>query len=97
MKQWYLYQELFCGIFDADADKKGLSLLKDKEGEIIASDVVTIVDDPLLDNGLSSTPFDDEGVATYKKEIVFKGELKTLLHNLKTAYKARLQKYRKWI
>ena len=78
----------FCGIFDADAAQKGLSLLKDKEGEIIASDVVNIVDDPLLDNGLSSTPFDDEGVATYKKEIVFKGELKTLLHNLKTAYKA---------
>lgn len=78
----------FCGIFDADAAQKGLSLLKDKEGEIIASDVVTIVDDPLLDNGLSSTPFDDEGVATYKKEILSKGELKTLLHNLKTAYKA---------
>ena len=78
----------FCDIFDADAAQKGLSLLKDKEGEIIASDVVTIVDDPLLDNGFASTPFDDEGVATYKKELVSKGELKTLLHNLKTAYKA---------
>ena len=78
----------FCDIFDADAAQKGLSLLKDKEGEIIASDVVTIIDDPLLDNGFASTPFDDEGVATYKKELVSKGELKTLLHNLKTAYKA---------
>ena len=65
-----------------------LEIFTDKEGEIIASDVVTIVDDPLLDNGFASTPFDDEGVATYKKELVSKGELKTLLHNLKTAYKA---------
>ena len=34
------------------------------------------------------TPFDDEGVATFKKEVILKGTLKTLLYNLKTAYKA---------
>lgn len=78
----------FCQVFDGDAAQKGLSLLKDKEGEIIASEVVTIVDNPLLENGFASTSFDDEGVATYKKELVSKGQLKTLLHNLKTAYKA---------
>lgn len=78
----------FCGVFSADATQKGLSLLKDKENTMIASEKVTIVDNPLLDNGLASLPFDDEGVATFKKEIVSKGKLTTLLHNLKTAKKA---------
>lgn len=81
----------FIGIFDADAAQKGFSLLKGKEGEKIASDLITIIDNPLLEKGLASTPFDDEGVATYKKEIVSKGELKTLLHNLKTAHKAGIR------
>jgi len=81
----------FAGIFDADAAQKGLSLLKGKEGEKIASDIVTFVDNPLLENGLSSTPFDDEGVATFKKEIISKGKLITLFHNLKTAYKAGIK------
>lgn len=78
----------FISIFDADAAQKGLSLLKDKEGEKIASGAVTIIDNPLLERGLSSTPFDDEGVKTYKKDIIKEGRLVTLLHNLKTANKA---------
>jgi len=81
----------FADIFNANAAQKGLSLLKDKEGEIIASDIITIIDDPHLDKGLASTPFDDEGVATYKKEVVSNGKLITLLHNLKTAHKAGIK------
>lgn len=81
----------FVDIFDADSAQKGLSLLKDKEGEDIASDMVTIVDDPLLKGGLASTPFDDEGVASFKKDIISKGKLITLLHNLKTANKAGIK------
>lgn len=80
--------ETFSDVFSAESAQRGMSLLKDKEGSNIASDIVTIVDNPLLDNGLSSTPFDDEGVATYKKDIVKDGKLITLLHNLKTAHKA---------
>ncbi|RII32371.1 TldD/PmbA family protein [Clostridium chromiireducens] len=78
----------FSSIFNAEQAQKGLSLLKGKEGEIIASDIVTLVDDPHLEDGLGTTAFDDEGVATYKKEIISKGKLNTLLYNLKTAYKA---------
>lgn len=80
--------DTFSNIFSADAAQKGLSLLKDKEGESIASDVVTIIDNPHLKRGLASTPFDDEGVATYEKEVVSKGKFMTFLHNLKTANKA---------
>ena len=80
--------DTFSSIFSADAAQKGLSLLRDKEGEMIASDVVTIIDNPHLKNGLASTPFDDEGVATYEKEVVSNGKFMTFLHNLKTANKA---------
>lgn len=78
----------FSGIFSADAAQKGLSLLKDKEGEEIASSIVNLIDDPHLENGLASVGFDDEGVATKKKYIINAGKLETLLHNLKTANKA---------
>jgi len=79
--------ETFASTFSGDAAQKGLSLLKGKEGQMIASPIVTIVDDPLMEGGLASSPFDDEGVATFTKELVYEGKLNTLLHNLKTAHK----------
>ena len=79
--------ETFAVNFSADAAQKGLSLFKGKENQMVASSIVTIVDDPLVDGGLASAPFDDEGVATFTKELIYKGKLTTLLHNLKTAYK----------
>ena len=78
----------FAGIFSGDAVQKGLSLLKDKEGEIIATDIVILVDDPHLEDGLASVSFDDEGVATLKTYLIKNGKLNSLLHNLKTANKA---------
>lgn len=81
----------FSNIFNADKAQKGLSLLKGKEGEIIASSKLTLIDNPLLNYGLGSTPFDDEGSAAFKKEVVSKGKLITLLHNLKTANKQNVK------
>jgi PmbA protein len=81
----------FSGIFNAEQAQKGLSLLKGKEGEIIASDIINLIDDPHLEDGLGTTSFDDEGVATYKKEIITNGKLNTLLYNLKTAHKAEVK------
>lgn len=77
----------FAGIFSADNAQRGLSRLKGKEGEAIAADCVTIMDDPLRPDSPSSAPFDGEGVATWAKPIVENGRLNTLLHNLKTAKK----------
>ena len=78
----------FAGIFSSDAAQKGLSLLKGKEGEEIASSVINLVDDPHLKDGLASVGFDDEGVATEKTYLIKNGRLETLLYNLKTANKA---------
>lgn len=77
----------FCGIFSAENAQQGLSLLKGREGEKIAADCVTLMDDPLLEGGFDSAPFDGEGVASKKKAVVENGVLKTLLHNRKTAKK----------
>ena len=77
----------FWGVFSAYNVQKGLSLLKDKLGTSIASSIITIMDDPLMEKGLCSAPFDDEGVACYRKPVIEKGVLKTYLYNLKTAEK----------
>lgn len=77
----------FDGIFSAENTQKSLSLLAGKVGETIASGRVTIVDDPHLKTGLATRSFDDEGVATYRKNVIDHGKLTTLLHNLKTAKK----------
>ncbi|MEG0857010.1 MAG: TldD/PmbA family protein [Terrisporobacter sp.] len=83
--------ETYACTFSGDEAQKGLSLLKGKEGEMIASPIVTIIDDPLMDGGLSSASFDDEGVATFTKGLVCNGKLITLLHNLKTAQKQNVK------
>lgn len=79
--------QTFSEVFSADKVQKGLSLLKDRIGDKIGSPAVTIVDNPLLREGIKSRPFDDEGVAAYTKEVVKDGSLTTLLYNLKTAAK----------
>lgn len=76
----------FSGMFSADAVQKGLSPLMGKEGQAVASHLITIVDDPM--HPVSPTPFDDEGTPSVSKAVVDKGVLSTLLHNLKTAKKA---------
>lgn len=81
----------FSSVFSAERAQKGLSLLKGKEGSVIAAESVTIVDDPLDSKALACTPFDAEGVATARREIVSRGVLNTLLHNLKTAKKQGIE------
>lgn len=80
--------QTYSPIFSAEQAQKGMSLLAGKEGEKIAADIVTIVDDPMYKDSVIKRTFDGEGVATYAKNVVEKGVLSTLLHNLKTAANA---------
>ncbi|MHA1221935.1 MAG: TldD/PmbA family protein [Candidatus Heimdallarchaeaceae archaeon] len=66
----------------------GFSWLKDKIGEKIAPDFVTVYDDALLPNGLGSRAYDDEGHPTGRNVIVGEGVLKGFIHNTSTAKKA---------
>ncbi len=78
----------YASVFSSEAAQKGMSLLSGREGEKIAAEIVTITDDPLHEKSLVKRSFDGEGVATYKKNVIEGGVLKTLLYNLTTAAKA---------
>ena len=75
----------YAGVFSAENVQKGLSLLKDKEGETIAAPSVTLVDDPFYKDSAMPIPFDGEGSPTRCKKVIENGVLNTLLYNLSTA------------
>lgn len=81
----------YSGIFSGKNALLGLSLLKGKEGTEIASKELTIFDDPFYPENTMQMPFDAEGVPTYKKALIERGVLKTLLYDLTTAKKAGVQ------
>lgn len=64
---------------------EGRSRLQGKLGEKIASELLTIVDDPTLPEGLGSRPFDAEGTPAQRLTIVEEGVLRSFLHNSDTA------------
>ena len=70
--------------------QKGKSLFRDKIGEKIFSIDIDIFDDGTIPSGLSSRPFDGEGVFKGKTEVFEKGSLKTFLHNIYTARKDKV-------
>ena len=55
------------------------SYLVGREGTRVASDLVTVVDDPLIPRAPGSRPFDGEGLASRKNVVVEKGMLRTYL------------------
>ncbi len=55
------------------------SYLVDREGTRVASDLVTIVDDPLMERAPGSRPFDGEGLASRRNVVVDKGVLQMYL------------------
>jgi PmbA protein len=67
------------GAISGSAVARGTSFLKDKMGEEIFPSSVTVVDDPHRLRGLRSHPFDGEGVACKKRNIIDQGRLTTWL------------------
>lgn len=72
---------------DGDAVFKGMSFLRDRLGEQIASERVTLVDDARLFGGAGSAPFDGEGLPTRRNVIIDRGVLKMFLYDTVTARK----------
>jgi len=71
----------------ADYVQRERSALKGKIGEEIASNLVTIHDNGLLEGGLQTWKFDGEGVPSQKTPVVEKGILKHFLYDSYTAKK----------
>jgi len=65
--------------------QKGASPLVGKVGERLLDERVTITDDPTLDWGPGSSPWDDEGVKSRKNVLFEKGVLQGFLYDLQTA------------
>ena len=63
------------------------SILKDKMGEMIASDIVNIFDDASRKDGFGYYPYDVEGVKTKPNQLVKDGKLVSLLNSRETAAK----------
>ena len=77
--------QTFCGVFNSEAAQKGLSRFAGQEGAVVAAPVVTLMDDPFHPQSPIPRGFDAEGSPTCTKAVIEKGQLKTLLYNLKTA------------
>ena len=58
---------------------------KNNPGDQIANEMFTLKDLPHRDDMMSSTAFDDEGLATRDNILIERGVLKSFIHNTKTA------------
>jgi len=76
---------VFSSIFSSENAQKGLSRLNGQEGQVIANQCVTLVDDPFHKDAFTQINFDSEGCPTHKKNVIENGTLNTLLYNMKTA------------
>ena len=77
-----------CGALSADAVQKGRSVFQGRVGESLAGPDIELWDDGLAVGGLSSSPFDGEGVATQRTALLRQGVLQSYLYDTYTARKA---------
>ncbi|MBV8651658.1 MAG: TldD/PmbA family protein, partial [Alphaproteobacteria bacterium] len=73
------------GAITGPAIARGTSFLKDKLGQAIFPEAITLIEDPHRPRGLRSKPFDGEGIANRRRAIIEKGVLTTWLLDLRSA------------
>lgn len=79
------------GAISGNAVARGVSFLKDDLGKSLFSKDIQIVEDPLRKRGLSSRPFDGEGVETKLFNIIENGRLDNWLLNTSAARQLGLE------
>jgi len=84
--QQLLYYTLINAV-KADYVQRNQSVFKEKIGEKVASEIVTVYDDGLLNGGLRTWRFDGEGFPQQKTLIMEKGVLHNFLYDNYTARK----------
>ncbi len=70
---------------EADQAVRGRSYLKNMLGKKVASDLVTMYEDPSYEGAYGSYYFDDDGTLSRKNTLVEKGILVSFLHDMETA------------
>jgi PmbA protein len=79
------------GAISGPSIARGTSFLKDRLGERIFPEAITIIDDPHRQRGLRSKPFDAEGLPNRRRAIIDKGVLTTWLLDLRSARQLNLR------
>ena len=77
---------IVAGAASGDALYRRATFLADRQGEAVASPLLTIVDDAALSNRLGSRPFDGEGVVTRRNPLIDDGVFQGFLFD---SYNAR--------
>jgi len=83
-----IYQSIASAV-NAEDIQRGRSFMAGRKGEKIGSEILGLVDDPLIEGGLRSRFCDGEGFPSRRTTIVEDGVLKSYLHNSYTANKAK--------
>ena len=78
------------GAINGASVARGTTFLKDAMDKVIFPEAVTIVDDPHRRRGLRSKPFDGEGVATRRLNLVENGRLTTWVLDCRSARQLKL-------
>ena len=76
-----LLHEAIGHAFEADFNRKNISIFSDKLNKKICDEHINVVDDGTIDGDRGSINFDDEGVASQKTYIVKDGVLNSYLHD----------------
>ena len=79
------------GAVNGAAIARGVSFLKDKKGAEIFADAINIIDDPHIARGAGSRPFDGEGVANARINLIENGVLTNWIMNLSHAKQLGLE------
>lgn len=72
---------------EADIILQNDSILKDKQGQKIGSELITVIDDATREDAFGYYPYDVEGTKTSKNVLVEEGVLKSVLSSRETAKK----------
>lgn len=81
----------FAGCVVGDAIYRRSSYLIERLGKVVASSMVTIVDDPLIASAPGSRPFDGDGLPSRRTVVVARGVLESFLLDTYSARKLRMK------
>lgn len=76
-----LLHEAIGHAFEADFNRKNVSIFSDLSGKKICNENINVVDDGTIENSRGAINFDDEGVESQKTYIVRNGILESYLHD----------------
>ncbi|HWF01417.1 MAG TPA: TldD/PmbA family protein [Caulobacteraceae bacterium] len=79
------------GAIAGPAVARGVSFLKDKLGQRLLPQALSLIDDPHKPRGAASSPFDDEGVTNSRRALIDEGVLTTWLLNSSSARQLKME------